>query len=103
MIITVCDGCGKNYKPYVSTPENGSGNAMTIVTRSKQKKIEPVIKLDLCPDCMNKVWDFIHDSLITEQSLRYSEFFETEDETAASDAEEPVPMKTVPEPDTPIE
>ena len=73
MLVTVCDACGKmGYKKYEET-EYGAGNGFSIFTRKKDGKIAPVLKLDLCPECMASVYSFIREDLMRPESLRYEE------------------------------
>ncbi len=72
MVITVCDACGKSYKKYSET-SYGEGSGISIISRTKDGKVKPALKLDLCPSCMEDVWSFIREDLIKRESLRYEE------------------------------
>lgn len=80
MTITLCDACGKDYKKYQTT-SHGEGSAFSIVTRTKDGKVKPALKVDLCPSCMEKVWEFVKEDLIQPNSMRYDEICGSESVT----------------------
>lgn len=77
MTITLCDACGKDYKKYSKT-ESGEGSALSIFSRNKEGKVVPSLKIDLCPDCMESVWQFIREDLMKPSSMRYDEICGTD-------------------------
>ena len=73
MLVTLCDACGKKgYKKYEET-DFGARNGISIFTIKKDGKIAPVLKLDLCPECMASVYSFIREDLMRPESLRFEE------------------------------
>ena len=87
MVITLCDACGKQYRKYDST-SHGAGNGMSIYKKGKGGKIEPIIKLDLCDECMESVWSFVTEDLMQEASYRYSEIKKITDGTVTDESGE---------------
>ena len=67
----ICDACGKTFKPYFKTEKFGEGNAMTIVKIEKDGQMRGKLRLDLCPTCMNDVWDYIQTGLVQEEGPAY--------------------------------
>ena len=72
MKVQVCDACGKQYKPYVAKVEEGElgveANGMTLVKIDKSGKLFGKGKMELCPECMEKVLCFVFDELTNETS-----------------------------------
>lgn len=87
MIITVCDACGSQYRKYDGVSANLPGNAISIYKKGKGGKLEPSLKLDLCPECMEQVWSFVREDLVTEKSPRYAKIMATIEGTVGSSEE----------------
>jgi hypothetical protein len=68
MIAYICDACGETYKPYFrcDSKKYTEGNGMTIVKIEKDGQMKRKLKLELCPECMKKVFNFVRDDLVKE-------------------------------------
>ena len=68
----VCDACGNTYRPYVAKTEEGelgvAANGMTFVKIDRDGSLANRGKLELCPNCMEKVFSFVFDDLCDENS-----------------------------------
>lgn len=80
MRIFVCDACRKEYKPYAYTKKNGDGNCMTIVKVDRDGVMHPRARLELCPTCMDDLWDYLKIDLVREESPLRDRIFKKENE-----------------------
>ena len=68
----VCDACEETYKPYVAKVDDPEisldANGMTLVKIDRAGKIHGKGRMELCPKCMERVYDFVFNSLTTDES-----------------------------------
>ena len=96
MRAVICDACGATYRPYNTGKDVIRANGMTFVYFDKIGKMHNKGKLELCPDCMDKVKDFVlnelcpEDSPFVEKAKAFNERFDAEEaaKKAAQTAEE---------------
>jgi hypothetical protein len=72
----ICDACGRTYEPYVFkdfTPYKVqlNVNGMSLLEIERNGKMHGKGKIELCPDCMGKVTNFVFNSLIVNEDAPY--------------------------------
>lgn len=94
----ICDACGEVYRPYFALNGYGEGNMLTLVKVERDGKMHGKMRLELCPDCMIKVHDFIANDLVQENSPADEKYYEGKQEEAAPAEESKNPEPTEDDP-----
>ena len=69
IITNVCDACGKEYRPYKSLADitddiSVDFNAITLVKIMRDGQMHGKGKIELCPDCLADVTNFLFRDLL---------------------------------------
>lgn len=80
MRATICDACGKIYKPYSEINGYGEGNMLTIVKTERDGHMHGKMRLELCPECMVKAYDLIAEHLVVDGSPADMKYYQDVEE-----------------------
>lgn len=73
VITNICDACGAEYRPYkalcdIDDEITVDFNAMTVVKILRDGQMHGKGKIELCPNCKDKVTNFVFNELVTSSS-----------------------------------